>query len=136
MAVAFAAPVAALSFDFQYFETDQMTYEVGETIDMVAKMIAEYDEGGWCYVSFAVVTDKGPVFDDAYFISSSPNIRYFTSSYIIIPEDTSPFPDSITAYVIFNVEIFDKYSQGASETIEVNITRGRIQARAITPLTI
>ena len=134
--MAFAAPVAALSFDFHYFETDQMTYEVGESIDMVAKMVADYGEGGWCYVSFAVVTDKGPVFDDAYFISSSPNIRYFTSSYIIIPEDTSPFPDPITAYVIFNVEIFDKYSQGASETIEVNITRGRIQARAITPLII
>jgi hypothetical protein len=136
LTVALASPVAALSFDFHYFETDQMTYEVGETIDMVAKMIADYDEGGWCYVSFAVVTDHGPVFDEAYFISPSPDIRYFTSSYTIIPENTSPFPDPITAYVIFNVEIFDKYSQGASETIEVNITRGRIQARAISPMTI
>lgn len=134
LTVALASPVAALSFDFQYFETDKMTYEVGETIGMVAKMIADYEDGGWCYVSFAVVTDKGPVFNDAYFISPSPDVRYFTSSYTIIPENTSPFPDPVTAYVIFNVEIFDKYSQGASETIEVNITRGRIQARAITPL--
>jgi hypothetical protein len=136
ISIAMASPVDALSFDFHYFETDQMTYEVGETIGMVARMIADYDEGGWCYVSFAVVTDKGPVYDDAYFIPASPDIRYFTSSYTIVPENTSPFPDPVTAYVIFNVEIFDKYSQGASETIEVNITRGRIEARAITPLTV
>ena len=135
MTMALASPVAALSLDFQYFETDQLTYEVGETIDMVAKMIADYDEGGWCLVSFTVVTDHGTVFDDAYFISPSPDVRYFTSEYTIIPDDTSPFPDTVTAYVLFNVEIFDKYSQGASETIEVNITRGQIEARAVSPMT-
>lgn len=120
-------PVSALYFDFQYFETDQLAYEVGETIGMVAKMVADYGDGGWCYISFAVVTDRGPVFDDDYFISPSLDPRYFTSAYTITPEDTSPYPDTVTAYVIFNVEIFDKYYQGASETIEVNITRGHVQ---------
>ena len=58
----------AFYFDFQSFETDKMVYEVGERIDMVAKLIAEYDGGGWCYISFAVVTDLGPVFSNSYYI--------------------------------------------------------------------
>jgi len=136
MTFCLVVPVSALYFDFEYFETDQMTYEVGETINMIAKMSASYDEGGWCYVSFAVVTDQGPVFDDTYYINSSPDLRYFTSFYTIMPNDTSPFPDPIVAYVIFNVEIFDKYSQGVSENIEVNITRGRVQVRPHSSLSI
>ncbi len=124
-------PVSALYLDFDYFETDKMVYEVGDRIDMVAKLIAEYDDGGWCYISFAVVTDLGPVFSDAYYISSSMDSRYFPSFYDIVPDDTSPGLGIATAYVIFNLEIFDQYSQSISKTIEVNITRGHL---AITPL--
>ncbi len=136
MTFCFVVPVSALYLDFEYFETDQMTYEVGETINMVTKMTANYDEGGWCYASFAVVTDQGPVFDDSYYVDSSPDVRYLTSSYTVMPQDTSPFPDPIVAYVIFNVEIFDKYSQGVSENVEVNITRGIIQVRPLSSLSI
>jgi hypothetical protein len=83
-------PVSAFYFDFQYFETDKLVYEVGETIDMVAKLIADFSGGGWCYVSFAVVTDLGPSFADEYFIPPSPAVRYLNSSYTILPEHTSP----------------------------------------------
>ncbi len=120
------SPVSALYMDFDYFETDKMVYEVGERIDMVAELIADYDDGGWCYISFAVVTDLGPVFSDAYFIPPSMDSRNFTSFYDIIPDDTSPGLGIATAYVIFNLEIFDKYSQSISKTIEVNITRGHL----------
>ncbi|MHA1637098.1 MAG: hypothetical protein ACTSUB_03690, partial [Candidatus Thorarchaeota archaeon] len=120
------SPVSALYMNFDYFETDKMVYEVGDRIDMVAKLIADYDDGGWCYISFAVVTDLGPVFSDAYFISPSMDSRYFTSFYDIIPDDTSPGSGVATTYVIFNLEIFDKYSQSISKTIEVNITRGHL----------
>ena len=85
-----AIPVSAFYFDFQYFETDKLVYEVGETIDMVAKLIADFSNDGWCYVSFAVVTDLGPSFADEYFTPPSPAVRYLNSSYTILPEDTSP----------------------------------------------
>ena len=35
--------VTAFYFDFQYFETDKMVYEVGETVDMVARLIADFN---------------------------------------------------------------------------------------------
>ena len=89
----------AFYFDFQSFETDKMVYEVGETIEMVAKLIADFSPEGWCYVSFATVTDLGPAFADEYFISASPNPRMLNSSYTILPEDTAPGENGTTAHV-------------------------------------
>jgi hypothetical protein len=130
------APVSAFYFEFQYFETDKLVYEVGETINMVAKLIADFSGDGWCYVSFAVVTDQGPVFSNSYYISPSTNARYFNSSYTILPEDTSPGVNGTQAFVIFNVEIFDSYSQGGGDTVVVNITRGRLSVIPLSALNI
>ena len=130
------SPVSAFYFEFDYFETDKLTYEVGETIHMVAKVTADFSEDGWCYVSFAIVTDSGSVFDDDYFIPPSPATRILTSSYIIRPEHTFPGINGTSGFVIFNVEVFDGYSQGASETIGINITRGPLTAYALGPLSV
>ena len=130
------SPVSAFYFEFDYFETDKLTYEVGETIHMVAKATADFSEDGWCYVSFAVVTDSGSVFDDDYFIPPSPDTRIIASSYIIQPEHTSPGVNGTSGFVIFNIEAFDGYSQGASETIGINITRGPLTAYALEPLSV
>jgi len=124
----------AFYFDFQYFETDKMVYEVGETIEMVARLIADFSPSGWCYVSFAAVTDLGPAFADEYFISASPNPRILNSSYTIIPEDTNPGENGTTAHVLFNIEIFDTVSQGAGNNIEITITRGHLAVDPVTPL--
>jgi len=126
--------VTAFYFDFQYFETDKMVYEVGETVDMVARLIADFSPEGWCYVSFAAVTDLGPAFADEYFISASPNPRMLNSSYTILPDDTSPGENGTTAYILFNVEIFDTVSQGAGDNIEITITRGHLTVIPVTPL--
>lgn len=126
-AFALVMPVSALYFDYYYFETDKMTYEVGETINMVTSLIADYGEGGWCSISFSVVTDHGSVFNDGFLISPSPDVRYFSSSYTILPENTSPYPSPVIAYAILNIEIFDKYSQGVTDSIQVNITRGHLE---------
>ena len=128
------SPVSAFYFEFDYFETDMLTYEVGETIHMVAKVTADFSEDGWCYVSFAIVTDIGPVFDDDYFIPPSPETRILLSSYIIQPEHTFPGVNGTSGFVIFNIEAFDGYSQGANEIIEINITRGPLAAYALEPL--
>ena len=112
IALSLITPVAAAPYlDFQYFETDKTVYVVGEKIDMVSKLIADFDEGGWCYVSFTVVADSGPVFSDEKFISASSDMQFLTASYTILPDDVSPGLEIETAYVIFNLEIFDKYSQ-------------------------
>ena len=124
----------AFYFDFQSFETDKMVYEVGETIEMVAKLIADFSPEGWCYVSFATVTDLGPAFADEYFISASPNPRMLNSSYTILPEDTNPGENGTTAHVLFNVEIFDTVSQGDHENITITITRGHLKVVPVTPL--
>jgi len=124
----------AFYFDFQSFETDKMVYEVGETIEMVARLIADFSPEGWCYVSFATVTDLGPAFADEYFISASPNPRMLNSSYTISPEDTNPGENGTTAHVLFNVEIFDTVSQGDHENITVTITRGHLTVVPVTPL--
>jgi len=125
IALSLITPVAAAPYlDFHYFETDKTVYVVGERIDMVSKLIADFDEGGWCYVSFTVVADSGPIFSDEKFISASSDIRFLTASYTILPDDVSPGLGIETAYVIFNLEIFDKYSQSISESVEVNITKG------------
>ncbi|MFW9793348.1 MAG: hypothetical protein ACFFEE_03510, partial [Candidatus Thorarchaeota archaeon] len=124
--VCVVTPVSAFYFDFQYFETDKLVYEVGETINMVAKLTADFSNQGWCYVSFAVVTDLGPVFADEYFISPSPDVRYLNSSYTILPEHTSPNVTGAQAFALFNVEIFDTVSQGAGDNIEITIVRGHL----------
>ena len=136
IAFGLVSPVSAFYFEFDYFETDKLTYEVGETIHMVAKVTADFSEDGWCYVSFAIVTDFGPVFDDDYFIPPSPDTRILTSSYIIRPEHTFPGVNGTSGFVIFNIEAFDGYSQGASETIGINITRGPLTAYALEPLSV
>ncbi len=133
---ALISPVSAFYFEFDSFETDKLTYEVGETIHMVAKVTADFSEDGWCYVSFAIVTDFGPVFDDDYFIPPSPETRILTSSYTIQPEHTFPGINGTNGFVIFNIETFDGYSQGASETIEINITKGPLTAYALEPLSV
>ncbi len=122
-----AAPVTAYYFEFYYFETDKLVYEVGETIDMVAKLIADFSQDGWCYVSFSIVTDQGVVFADSYYIGALPDIRYLSSSHTIRPDCASPGIDGSVAYVIFNVEIYDGYSQGGGDTIPINITRGSLE---------
>lgn len=129
-------PVSALHFEFSYFETDQLSYEIGETINMAASMIADFSEEGWCYVSFSIITDQGLVFDDGFFISPSPDPQLITSTYTILPEHVSPYPEPIVAQISLNVELFDKYYQGINEMIEVNITRGHVQVQPKAPLKI
>lgn len=126
--------VTAFYFDFQSFETDKMVYEVGETIEMVARLIADFSPEGWCYVSFATVTDLGPAFADEYFISASPNPQMLNSSYTILPEDTNPGENGTIAHVIFNVEIFDTVSQGDHDNVTITITRGHLTVVPVTPL--
>lgn len=129
-------PVSAFYFDFQYFETDKLVYEVGETIDMVAKLIADFSNDGWCYISFAVVTDLGPSFADEYFIPPSPSVRYLNSSYTILPEHTSPNVPGVQAYVLFTVEIFDTVSQSAGDNIEITINRGHLTTIPLSSLSV
>lgn len=119
-------PATAFYFDFQYFETDKMVYEVGETIEMAARLIADFSPEGWCYVSFAAVTNLGPAFADEYFIPPLPEARIVNSSYTILPEHVNPGENGSSAFVLFNVEIFDTVSQGAEDSIEVSITRGHL----------
>ena len=129
-----ALTATAFYFDFQYFETDKLVYEVGESVDMVARLIADFSPEGWCFVSFAAVTDLGPAFADEYFISASPNPRMLTSSYTITPDDTSPGENGTTANILFNVEIFDTVSQGAGDNIEITINRGHLTVNPVAPL--
>jgi len=129
-------PVSAFYFDFQYFETDKLVYEVGETIDMVAKLIADFSNDGWCYISFAVVTDLGPSFSDTYYITPSPVVRYFNSSYTILPEHTSPGVSGAQAFVLFTVEIYDTVSQSAGDNIEVTINRGHLTTLPLSSLSV
>jgi len=132
----FTISVSAFYFDFQYFETDKLVYEVGETVDMVAKLIADFSSEGWCYVSFAVVTDLGPSFADEYFVSPSPIVRYLNSSYTILPEYTSPDATGVQAFVLFTVEIFDTVSQSAGDNIEITINRGHLTAIPLSSLSV
>jgi hypothetical protein len=129
-------PVCAYYFEFDYFETDKLVYEVGETVNMVARLTADFSPQGWCYISFAVTTDQGPVFGNSYFISSSTEAQFFNSSYTIVPEDTSPGPGGTEAYIIFTVEIYDSYSQGDGDTVQINITRGSLQVSSLSPLSL
>jgi hypothetical protein len=126
-----AIPATAFYFDFQYFETDKLVYEVGETIEMAARLIADFSPEGWCYVSFSVVTDLAPAFADEYFIPPLPSARIINSSYSVLPEDTSPGENGSHAFVLFSVEMFDTVSQGAEDSVEVSIVRGHL---TVTPL--
>lgn len=132
----FTIPVSAFYFDFQYFETDKLVYEVGETIDMVTKLTADFSDEGWCYVSFAVVTDIGPSFADEYFIPPSPTIRYLNSSYTIMPNHTSPGEAGVQSFVIFAVEIFDTVYQSAGDNIEITINRGHLTVIPLSPFSV
>jgi hypothetical protein len=131
-----AAPVSAFNFQLYYFETDKMVYEVGESIDMVAKVIADFGEGGYCYVSFALVTDLGPVYNQGYFIPSSPDVRFLSSSCVIEPNETSPGINGISAEVVFNYEICDAYSQSGTQVINVNLKKGPLVALPQSPLSV
>ncbi len=128
--------VSAFYFDFQDFETDRLVYEVGETIDMVARVIADFSDEGWCFVSFAVVTDLGPSFADEYFITSSPAVRYLNSSYTILPNHTSPDITGVQSFVLFSVEIFDTVFQSAGNNIEITINRGHLTAIPLSSLSV
>jgi len=127
-------PATAFYFDFQYFETDKMVYEVGETIEMAARLIADFSPEGWCYVSFAAVTNLGPAFADEYFIPPLPDARIVNSSYTILPEHVNPGENGSSAFVLFNVEIFDTVSQGAEDSIEVSINRGHLTTVSLSSL--
>jgi hypothetical protein len=129
-------PAAAFYFNFQYFETDKMVYEVGETIEMAARLIADFSPEGWCYVSFATITDLGPAFADEYFIPPVPDVRIINSSYTILPEHVNPGENGSLAFVLFNVEVFDTVSQGAEDSIEVTITRGHLTAIPLSSLSV
>ncbi len=132
-----ANPVSALTLDYYYFETDQSTYQVGDTINMVTKLLADFSIDGHCYISFAITTDQGVVFNEGFYIPASPEIRYISASYTILPEDTIPNPDPVRASVFMSVEIEDGYYyQGASDTIYVNLTRGQVDVASLTPLSI
>jgi hypothetical protein len=127
-------PAAAFYFDFQYFETDKMVYEVGETIEMAARLIADFSPEGWCYISFATVTDLGPAFADEHFIPPLPEVRIENSSYTILPEHVNPGENGSTAFVLFSIEVFDTVSQGAEDSIEVVITRGHLTVLPLSSL--
>lgn len=127
-------PVSAFYFDFQSFETDKLVYEVGETINMVAKLIADFSDEGWCNVSFGVVTDLGPSFAEGYSIPPSPLVRYLNSSYTILPEHTSPTETGVQAFVIFTVQIFDVGEQSEGDNILITINRGHLNAFPQIPL--
>ena len=128
--------VSAYSLDFYYFETDKLVYEVGETINMVSKIKADFSEDGWCYVSFTIITDMGLVYTDEYFITPSPAIRYLSSSYIVYPNETSPGLIGTQARAIFRIEIYDGASQSTGDTIDFNITRGHLEVVPETPLNV
>jgi hypothetical protein len=129
-------PVSAFYFNFEYFETDKLVYEVGEPIEMAAKLIADFSDEGWCFVSFAVVTDIGPSYADEYFISPSPAARFLNSSYSIQPDHTSPGETGIQAFALFTVEIYDTVTQSAGDNIEITINRGHLTTIPLTSLSL
>lgn len=132
--LAFVMPVSAFYFQLDYFQTDQMVYEVGETIEMAAKLTADFGSDGWCYVSFTVSEDSQQIYEDAYFIPPSPDPRILQSSFVLTPNTVSPGVNGSTGHAMFDVEMYDKYTHGESETIQINFTRGNLLASPINPL--
>jgi len=130
-----AVEVSAFQFELFYFETDQLDYRIGETMEMFAKIIADFSDTGWCYVSFSVVADSGTIYVDERMIPPSPDIRYLSSKYFIEPSDLLPGENGTNVYAIFNAEMFDGYSETVTETIELNISRGQLDCIALSNLT-
>jgi hypothetical protein len=130
-----AVEVSAFQFELYYFETDQLQYHIGETMEMFARILADFSDMGWCYVSFSVVADSGTIYVDERMISPSPDVRYISSKYCIEPSDLFPGENGTKAYAIFNAELFDGYSETVTETIELNISRGQLDCKALSNLT-
>ncbi len=130
-----AVEVSAFQFELYYFETDQLNYHIGETMEMVAKILADFSDTGWCYVSFSVVADSGTIYVDERMIPPSSDIRYLSSKYRIEPSDLLPGENGTNVYAIFNAELFDGYSETVTETIELNISRGQLDCIALSNLT-
>ncbi len=133
---ALLTPAFAYNFNYYYFKTDKLVYEVGESVDMVAKLLAEFSDDGWCYVSFDVKTDQGYVFDDSYMIPSSPDPQYPSSSYLISPADTEPGINGSSAQAIFYVKIFDTLSEERTDTVNFQIIRGHLEVASLSSTTI
>ncbi len=129
-------PVSAYNFEYYYFKTDKLVYEVGETIDMVAKLLAEFSSEGWCYVSFEVITDQGSIFYDSYMIPSSSSPQYPSSSYTIHPQDTQPGINGTSSQAIFFVKIFDTLSDELTDVVDIQINRGSLEVISLTPTSI
>jgi hypothetical protein len=129
-------PAAAFYFEFQGFVTDKLVYEVGETINMAADLIADFGTGGWCYVSFAVTANEGPLHFDEYNITPSPTIRTFNSSGTILPGEITPGETGVQAFAHFFAEIVDTVQQSDGDTIELTIVRGHLSLTPLVNLTI
>lgn len=130
-----AVEVSAFQFELYYFETDQLDYHIGETMELLSKIIADFSDTGWCYVSFAVVADSGTIYLDERMIPPSPEIRFLSSKYCIEPSHLLPGENGTNVYAIFNAEMFDGYSETVTETIELNISRGQLDCIALSDLT-
>jgi hypothetical protein len=127
-------PAAAYYFDLQNFETDKLVYEVGETVNMAADLIADYGSGGWCRITFGFVSDLGPVFAEESNITPSTEVRRFNTSYLIHPDDTSPGEGGCGGFAIFTAEIYDTVSESDGRNIEVTITKGRLEVVPLSSL--
>lgn len=110
-----------------------MVYSVGESITMIADLLADFSTEGWCYVSFVVKVADGPVIhDDTYYIDSFPDPRIFISECLLSPELVSPGVDGESLLVIFTTEVYDNYSMGGTDTVTVNVTRGTLNSNLTT----
>ncbi len=128
-------PVSAVTFEVVSFTTDKLVYEVGETIYMASQLTASYNDPGYCHIAFLVVTDQWTVYEDAYYIDSSPDLRTFTSAYTILPSDTSPGENGIQATVQFNYEFVDeRLTDSGVSSILINITRGHLSVVPISDM--
>ncbi len=133
--LAVAVCAAAFSFEFYYFETDKQVYEVGETVHMTAKMTADFDDGGWCYVSFSVVLNETSVHQDGFYLRPSPLPQYPSSTFLITPESVHPGENGLSGFAIFDYDFYDpRYSEASSVSIEINVTRGHLEAVPLEPL--
>jgi hypothetical protein len=129
-------PAAAYYFDLQGLETDKLVYEVGETVNMAADLIADFGSSGWCRLTFGLVSDQGPVFAEEYNISPSTELRQFAASYVIHPDDTSPGVSGSQGFVIFSAEIYDTISESDGRNIEITITRGHLTIVPVSSLVV
>lgn len=129
-------PAAAFYFEFQGLVTDKLVYEVGEVVNMAADLIADFGTSGWCYVSFALTGNEGPLHFEEYNITPSPAIRTFNSSGSILPDDISPGVSGIQVFAHFFAEIFDTVQQSDGDTIELTVLRGHLSLTPLTELTV